>query len=222
VGPDRTDEKTACTRSKRRIAIDGRPPASSSSSGSKEGTQLFETQRTWDRWLAANHKKASGIWLRLAKKGSRTASVTYPQALESALCYGWIGGQKKADSAAFWLQRFVPRKKGSIWSRINREKVTVLVKNGQMKPAGLAAVEAAKSNGRWEAAYDAPGVAAVPPDFQIALDANPKAKAFFAILERRNSYAVLFRIQTARKAETRARRIKQFVEMLERHQKFHP
>ena len=221
----RTAQKTGESRSKKRTAPNRREPAEPATAGhssSEEACQFFEAQRAWDRWLAANHKKVAGIWLRLAKKDSGTASVTYQQALETALCYGWIDGQKRAESADFWLQRFVPRKKGSIWSRINREKATGLIKKGRMKAAGLAAVKDAKASGRWTAAYDSPSSSAVPADFQAALDSSPKAKAFFDVLERRNRYAILFRIQTVKKTETRARRIVQFIAMLERHEKIHP
>jgi uncharacterized protein YdeI (YjbR/CyaY-like superfamily) len=139
-----------------------------------------------------------------------------------ALCYGWIDAQKRSESANTWLQKFTPRSKKSIWSRINREKALALIKAGQMKPAGLKAIEGAKEDGRWDAAYDSPSRATVPTDLQAALDRNARAKAFFATLDGANRYAVLFRIQTAKKAETRARRIHQFVKMLERKEKLHP
>ncbi len=182
----------------------------------------FATRKAWAAWLAKNHAKSAGVWLRIAKKGSGAGSVSYAEALEDALCHGWIDGQKKPESDAAWLQRFVPRSEKSIWSRINREKADALVADGRMKPAGLSAIERAKANGRWEAAYDSPSKATVPDDLQAALDANPGAKAFFATLNSANRYAVLWRVQTARKAETRARRIRQFVEMLARHEQLHP
>jgi uncharacterized protein YdeI (YjbR/CyaY-like superfamily) len=182
----------------------------------------FAQQKGWAAWLDKNHGKSPGVWLRLAKKDSGIASVNYAEALEVALCYGWIDGQKKSDSQTAWLQKFTPRSKKSIWSKINREKALALIKSGQMKPAGLAEVERAKEDGRWEQAYDSPRSATVPPDFQAALDANARAKAFFATLNGTNRYAVLFRIQTAKKAETRAKRIQQFVQMLEKHEKLHP
>ncbi len=182
----------------------------------------FDDQAAWERWLALHHSDSLGLWLRLAKKGSATPTVTYAQALEVALCYGWIDGQKKPESDDAWLQRFVPRAKRSIWSRINRQKATALAESGRMQPSGLAEMERAKQDGRWEAAYDSPRNAAVPEDLQAALDRNARARAFFATLESRNRYAVLFRIQTAKKPETRARRIREFVAMLARHEKFHP
>ena len=183
---------------------------------------LFEDQAAWEQWLALHHSSSPGVWLRLAKKGSAAATVTYAQALDAALCYGWIDGQKKPESDSAWLQRFVPRAKRSIWSRINRQKAIALVESGRMQPSGLAEMERAKKDGRWDAAYDSPSNATVPEDFQTALDKNAKARAFFATLESRNRYAVLFRIQTVKKPETRARRIREFVAMLARHEKFHP
>jgi uncharacterized protein YdeI (YjbR/CyaY-like superfamily) len=149
-------------------------------------------------------------------------SISYQEALEEALCYGWIDGQKRPETERTWLQRFVPRSDKSIWSKINRDKALALIKNGRMKPAGLTAIERAKTNGRWEAAYDSPSRAAVPEDFESALDANPHAKEFFRQLDRANRYAILFRIQNVKKAETRARKILQFIGMLEKHEKIHP
>jgi uncharacterized protein YdeI (YjbR/CyaY-like superfamily) len=185
-------------------------------------TVLFPDQKSWESWLAANHTSSPGIWLRLAKKGSAIKSVTYAEALDSALCYGWIDAQKKPESDQAWLQRFTPRRPKSIWSKVNREKVLALIKSKRMQPAGLAQITAAKKDGRWEAAYDSPSSAEVPDDLQAELDRNPKAKAFFATLNSANRYAVLWRVQTAKKAETRARRIRQFVEMLARNEKLHP
>jgi uncharacterized protein YdeI (YjbR/CyaY-like superfamily) len=183
--------------------------------------RLFKSERDWAAWLEKNHRKSTGLWLRLAKKDSGLQSVSYKEALEVALCYGWIDGQKRPESEEAWLQKFCPRSIRSIWSKINREKALALIAAGQMKAAGLEAIENAKKNGCWEAAYDSPSGATVPGDFQAALDANPRAKAFFEILDRANRYAVLWRIQTVKKAETRARKIQQFVEMLERQEKIH-
>ncbi len=182
----------------------------------------FPSQKAWDKWLKANHLASAGVWLQLAKKDSGTPSVTYAEAIEIALCYGWIDGQKQSHSAEAWLQKFTRRGKKSIWSKINREKAFALIESGKMKPAGLAEVERAKQDGRWDQAYDSPASATVPPDLQAALDKNRRAKAFFATLESRNRYAILWRVQTAKKAETRAKRIVQFVEMLERGEKIHP
>jgi uncharacterized protein YdeI (YjbR/CyaY-like superfamily) len=183
--------------------------------------RLFATQAAWAAWLEKNHRKSAGLWLRLAKKGSGLRSVTYGEALEAALSYGWIDGQKRGESEQAWLQRFLPRSARSFWSKINREKAMVLIASGRMKAAGLEAVEAAKSAGRWDAAYDSPKAATIPEDFQAALEASPRAREFFQTLDGTNRYAVLFRIQTVKKAETRARKISEFIEMLERNERIH-
>jgi uncharacterized protein YdeI (YjbR/CyaY-like superfamily) len=183
---------------------------------------LFADQQAWEDWLSRNHDKSAGVWLRLARKGSSVCSLTHAEALEAALCFGWIDAQKKPESAAAWLERFTPRGKRSIWSKINCQKATALIECGRMKDRGLEEVLRAKQDGRWERAYDSPSNATVPEDFQTALDRSPKAKKFFATLENRNRYAILFRIQTVKKAETRARKISEFIAMLEKHQKIHP
>lgn len=183
---------------------------------------LFEEQAAWEAWLDENHASSPGLWLRLAKKAAGLESVSYAEALEVALCYGWIDGQKRSYDESSWLQKFTPRRARSIWSKINREKAEALIASGRMKAAGLAAVESAKQDGRWEAAYDSPSNATVPDDFQAELDKNAEAKAFFATLNSTNRYAILHRIQTARKAETRARRIQQFIEMLAKKEKLYP
>jgi uncharacterized protein YdeI (YjbR/CyaY-like superfamily) len=184
--------------------------------------ELFEQQKDWTAWLKKNHGKSAGVWLRLAKKGAEQASVSYQEALESALCYGWIDGQKKGDDENYWLQKFTPRSARSIWSKINRDKALLLVESGRMAPAGQKEIERAQADGRWAAAYDSASKSTVPADFQAALDASPRALAFFSALDSGNRYALLFRIQTAKKAETRAKRIQDFTLMLERHEKFHP
>ena len=182
---------------------------------------LFEDEAAWDTWLKEHHGTSSGVWLQLAKKNAGLRSVSYAEALDVALCYGWIDSQKKSYDAASWLQRFTPRARRSIWSKINVEKVQDLSEAGRMQPAGLLAVEQAKADGRWNAAYDSQSTATVPEDFQAALEGNPEAKAFFSTLDRANRYAVLFRIQTAKRPETRARKISRFIEMLQRHEKIH-
>jgi uncharacterized protein YdeI (YjbR/CyaY-like superfamily) len=181
----------------------------------------FKRQEDWTSWLDKNHTSSTGVWLRLAKTSSEIASVSYAEALDVALCYGWIDGQKKSYDKATWLQKFTPRGERSIWSRINREKAEELIRNGQMKPAGLQAIQRAQQDGRWETAYDSPSQASVPSDLQAALDKNAEAKAFFATLNSQNRYAILYRIQTAKKAETRAARIEQFIHILEKHEKLH-
>ena len=184
--------------------------------------KLFKSQKDWTTWLDKNHAKSSGVWLQIAKKTGKVKTVTYAEALEVALCYGWIDGQGKGLDESAWLQKFTPRGPRSIWSKINRKRALELIKSGRMKPAGLAAIDRAKKNGQWEAAYDSHRTATVPDDFQAALNQHPKAKAFFSTLDSGNRYAILFRLQTAKKAETRARRIEQFVRMLENHEKIHP
>ncbi len=181
----------------------------------------LERQKDWASWLTDNHSSSLGVWLQLAKKGTDVQSVSYDEAIEVALCFGWIDGQKQTHSEQFWLQKFTRRSGKSVWSKINKDKALALIKTGKMKPAGLQEVERAKSDGRWDAAYDSASKATVPSDFQSALDGNTRAKNFFGTLDSRNRYAILFRIQTAKKAETRAKKIAQFVQMLERHEKVH-
>lgn len=181
----------------------------------------FESKKKWSDWLVKQHDKSSGLWLKLAKKDSGIPSITYEEALDVALCYGWIDGQKKGFDDKYWLQKFTPRGARSIWSKINTEKVERLIASGEMKPAGMRAIEAAKQDGRWDAAYASQKNSAMPDDFQAALDKNKKAKAFFATLKSAERYSFLFRIQTAKKAETRAKRIQQFLEMLENGESIH-
>ncbi len=181
----------------------------------------FANPQAWANWLEVQHSAAQGVWLKLAKAGSGIPSVTYAEALDVALCYGWIDGQKKSFDEHFWLQKFTPRRARSIWSKINCEKAEALIRDGRMQPAGLREIERARQDGRWDAAYDSQSKATVPDDFQAALDQSSAAQAFFATLNSVNRYAILFRIQTAVKAETRARRIGEFIAMLERGEKFH-
>jgi uncharacterized protein YdeI (YjbR/CyaY-like superfamily) len=179
-------------------------------------------QQEWEDWLSRNHSHVPAVWLRLAKKCSQRRTLTYTEALETALCFGWIDAQKKPESDTAWLQRFTPRSKRSIWSKINCQKATALLECGRMRDSGLKEILRAKEDGRWGRAYDSPSNATVPEDFQAALNKSSKAQAFFATLERRNRYAILFRIQTVKKAETRARKITEFIAMLERREKIHP
>jgi uncharacterized protein YdeI (YjbR/CyaY-like superfamily) len=185
-------------------------------------TLAFATQQDWEAWLDEHHAETPGLWLKIAKQAAGRPSVTYAEALESALCYGWIDGQKASFDDAHWLQKFTPRRARSGWSRVNREKATALIAAGRMRPAGLNEVERAKADGRWDAAYDSQRAITVPADLQSALDAEPEAKAFFATLDSHNRYAVLYRIQTAKKPETRAARIRTFVEMLAQRRKLYP
>lgn len=182
----------------------------------------FQNQQEWETWLQQNHADSKGIWLQLAKKDSGIASISYAEALDSALCYGWIDGQKAAFDDLYWLQKFTPRGPKSIWSKINRNKVIELEASGRMQPAGIKQVELAKADGRWEAAYESQSTIAIPDDFQTELDKNQKAREFFATLNSANRYAILLRIQTAKKPETRTARIQKFIDMLANNQKIHP
>jgi uncharacterized protein YdeI (YjbR/CyaY-like superfamily) len=183
--------------------------------------KFFKTEDAFAKWLESNHAKSRGIWLRMAKKDTGMTSINYAQALDVALCYGWIDGQKRPCDEATWLQRFTPRGPRSLWSRINTGKVQTLIEIGRMRPAGLAAIESAKASGRWESAYQPSTAAEIPPDLQAALDANRKAKEFFATLRGANRYAVIYRVTTAKKPETRARRIAEYVAKLERGETLH-
>jgi uncharacterized protein YdeI (YjbR/CyaY-like superfamily) len=176
----------------------------------------FETRSAWSRWLAAHHASSPGVWIQLAKKGSGSKSVTYAEAVEVALCFGWIDGQGRSKDELSWFQKFTPRRKTSSWSKINRERALALIAAGQMRPSGLAEIRRAKQDGRWKGAYDSPKRSKVPDDLRKALARSTRARAFFAELDARNRYAILYRIQTARKPETRARRIAEFVKMLAR------
>ena len=183
---------------------------------------LFEDQQAWDGWLGANCDSAAGIWLRLAKKSSKLQTLTYLEAVESALCYGWIDSQTKSYDVESHLQKFTPRGPRSVWSKINRAKALELIEQGRMQPGGLAAIQIAKENGRWEAAYDSPRTAMLPEDFQAALNQSPQAAEFFATLNSQNRYAFLHRIQIVKKPETRQKRIETFIHMLEKHEKLYP
>jgi uncharacterized protein YdeI (YjbR/CyaY-like superfamily) len=181
----------------------------------------FESKKKWVDWLARQHDKSSGVWLQIAKKDTEIPSVTYEAALDVALCYGWIDGQKKSFDDKYWLQKFTPRGPKSIWSKINTEKAERLMASGEMKPAGLKVIEAARQDGRWDAAYASQKNISIPEDFQAELDKNKIAKAFFATLKSAERYSFLFRIQNAKRPETRVKRIQQFVEMLEKGEKLH-
>ena len=181
----------------------------------------FATARAFETWLCKHHASCDGAWLLIAKAGADRATITYAQAVEIALCHGWIDGQKKGLDDQHWLQRFTPRRARSLWSKVNREKAEALVAAGRMQPGGLAEIERAKADGRWDAAYDGARTSAVPPDLQAALDAQPEARRFFDELDAANRYAVLWRVQTAQRPETRARRIGTLVAMLARSERIH-
>jgi uncharacterized protein YdeI (YjbR/CyaY-like superfamily) len=183
---------------------------------------FFASASGWERWLDEHHGSANGVWLKFAKKGSATPSLSQAEAVETALCFGWIDGQAAPHDDTAWLQRFTPRRKRSKWSQINTVKALRLIEEGRMRPAGLEQVELAQGDGRWDAAYEPQSTATVPEDLAVELERSPQAAAFFATLNRVNRYAILYRIQEAKRPETRARRIRKFVEMLERGEKIHP
>ncbi len=176
----------------------------------------FASQETWERWLDRNHGNDEGVRLKFAKKGSGKRTVSYQEAVEVALCYGWIDGQTKSLDDDYYLQRFTPRRARSRWSKINRDKATGLIEQGKMQPAGLAEVERAKADGRWDAAYDSPSKIQPTPELLAALEASPKAKELFEHLDAQNRYAILYRVSDAKRPETRAQRIEKFVSMLSR------
>lgn len=182
----------------------------------------FETQQDWETWLEEHHANTEGIWLKIAKKEASIPSVNYAQALDSAICYGWIDGQKASFDDKYWLQKFTPRRSKSAWSKVNCDKATALIAEGRMQPAGLWQVELAKADGRWDAAYESQSKISISPDLQSELDKNQKAKDFFSTLDSRNRYAILYRIQTAKKPETRSARIRKFIEMLSRNETIYP
>ncbi|MFD7708352.1 YdeI family protein [Streptomyces sp. NPDC059786] len=185
-------------------------------------TVAFESAEAFRAWLGESHAVSPGIWLKLRKKSPGTVALDYAQALDVALCYGWIDGRKAKLDDRWWLQRFTPRTPRSKWSKANRDKVAALIEQGRMQPAGQAEIDRARADGRWEAAYDGAKTATVPDDLTAALTADPAAARFFETLDRRNRYAILHRIQDAKKAETRARRIEKYVAMLAKGEKLHP
>lgn len=181
----------------------------------------FASRREWETWLRKNHNKVDGVWMKFAKKSSGIPTVTYDEALEVALCYGWIDAKIKRLDDKYHLQWWTPRRARSKWSQRNAERVKQLIAEGKMKPAGLKEIERAKADGRWDAAYASPGRAQVPEDFLKALKKNAKARRFFETLSKSNTYAIYFQITDAKKPETRARRIAKFVEMLEKGEKLY-
>ena len=182
--------------------------------------KLFKTEAAWETWLAA-HGDAPGVWLKIAKKDTGATSVSYSEALDVALCHGWIDGLKRSCDAQYFLQRFTPRKAKSLWSTLTIARVEKLVDAGRMRPAGLREVEAAKADGRWDAAYQSASVMDVPPEFAAALAKNAKARKAFEALDRTNRYAFCWRVHTAKKPETKAARVEKFVAMLLRGEKIH-
>jgi uncharacterized protein YdeI (YjbR/CyaY-like superfamily) len=197
---------------KKKKAVTGSAP------GSIRG---FKTRKEFAAWLEKNHETTPALWIRIARKGSEIKSITYAEGVEVALCYGWIDAQKLPETGTTWLQRFMPRRPRSIWSKVNREKALALIANGQMTQSGLAEIERAKKDGRWEAAYDSQAGASVPLDFEKELERHPKAKEFFKSISAANRYAITWRLQTAKRAGTRAKRMRTFIEMLEKGETLH-
>ncbi|MDB5963980.1 MAG: bacteriocin-protection protein [Polaromonas sp.] len=198
------------------------PAASPAARNDTEDILQFGLQAEWAQWLVAHHDSSRGVWLRHSKKGAPAPTVSYAETLEVALCFGWIDSHKKSDDAHYFLQRWSPRGARSIWSQVNRDKALGYIQSGHMQPAGLAEIERARRDGRWDAAYEPASRAGIPPDLQAALAALPGAAAFFAKLSAQNRYAVLFRIQTAVKPETRAQRVAHFAQMLARGETVYP
>jgi len=181
----------------------------------------FPSEQNFKEWLHVHHANTPGVWLKIAKKASGIKSIDRKQALNVALCYGWIDGQAKTVDEQYYLQKFTPRRARSMWSKVNIKLVAKLIDEGKMQPAGQAAIDEAKADGRWDAAYDPPSTATVPPEFIEALNAHPKAAAFYETLNKTNKFAIAWRIQTARKEETKQRRIEKIIAMLESGETFH-
>jgi uncharacterized protein YdeI (YjbR/CyaY-like superfamily) len=200
----------------------GRRAPAESSTAKDLPVLSFATARAWSEWLATRHASSRGLWLKIAKKGAGTVSVTYSEAIDGALAWGWIDGQKGRFNDVWWLQRFTPRTAKSAWSKINRAKVEALIANGKMEAPGLAEMERAKRDGRWDRAYDGARSSSVPADLIAAFARNARARAFFETLDATNRYAILYRVQTAKKPETRAERITRFVALCARHETIHP
>ena len=182
----------------------------------------FGSQAAWESWLDAHHAAAPGAWLKIAKKGSGAETVSYAEALEAAICYGWIDGQKDRLDDVHWLQRFTPRKPRGRWSRINTDQATELIKAGRMRPAGQREVDLAQADGRWAAAYEGQRAMTVPADLDRELARNEAAREFFGTLSGVNRYAILYRIGSVKRPETRARKIAQYVAMLAEHKTIYP
>ena len=216
------EKVTAATRAGRAVAA---PPRIRAAGGTGTGElQILECVdlAAWLRWLEQHHATAPGVWVKLAKRGSGRTSITAAQAVEGALCWGWIDGQGRSLDAAAWLLKLTPRRARSVWSKINRERALALIESGAMRPPGLAEVERAQQDGRWEQAYDSPRNAQVPPDLAAALAKNARARKLFEELDSANRYAILWRLHHAKRAETRANRLATFVAMLGRGETLHP
>ena len=182
----------------------------------------FGSAGAWQGWLESEHASSAGVWLKIAKKSAPEPTVSYAEALEAALCFGWIDGQKRPLDEHYWLQRFTPRKPASRWSKINTDKADALIAAGRMQPAGQAEVDKARADGRWQQAYAGQRASEVPADLRAALEQNPAAAEFFATISSVNRYAIVYRVSSVKRPETRARKIAQYVQMLAEHKTIHP
>jgi uncharacterized protein YdeI (YjbR/CyaY-like superfamily) len=188
----------------------------------QEPVRAFSSAGEWEAWLGAEHARSSGIWVKIAKKGAPEPTISYPEVLDGALCFGWIDAQTRSMDESYWLKRFTPRRPGSRWSKINTEKAAALIAAGRMRPAGQREVDEAQADGRWAAAYAGPRTIAVPDDLKAALAACPAAAEFFETISGINRYSILYRLTTVKRADTRARKIAQYVQMLAEHKTLHP
>jgi uncharacterized protein YdeI (YjbR/CyaY-like superfamily) len=184
--------------------------------------KLFKTATAFEEWLNKNHKKADGLWMKIAKANTGIKSIAFPEALDIALCYGWIDGLRRGLDEQYYVQKFTPRRNKSVWSVINKNKVAQLIKDGRMKEAGLAAIEEAKKNGKWDNAYHSPANAQVPDDLQKALNKNKKAKAFFEKLSSQNRFALIYRLHQVKREETKKKKIEEYIRMLEEGKTIYP
>jgi uncharacterized protein YdeI (YjbR/CyaY-like superfamily) len=196
-------------------------PSKGAIAAGASNTRAFSTPRQWAAWLSRHHATSHGIWLRFFKKDSGVRSITYAEALEEALCWGWIDGQARSGDERSWLQRWTPRRPRSAWSKRNCERVERLERDGRMRPAGRAEVDAARADGRWQRAYDSPAASEIPADFLAALAGHPRALEFFRTLNRANVYAIGYRLQTAKRPETRQRRLEQILQMMKDGRRFY-
>lgn len=215
--PAKKTKRTKAATKKKKSAAKAKPEVKAA----PIPVRAFKAQQDFEQWLEKNHHRPEGVWIRFAKKSSGIKSILHPEALESALCFGWIDALRRPETNTTYLQRFVPRRPKSLWSQINRAKAVSLIESGRMRPSGHAEIERAKQDGRWDAAYPSPANATVPPEFELALEENPKAKAFFETISRVNRYAIVWRLATAKTPEKREQLSRKFLDMLEKGETLH-
>ena len=215
--PAKKTKRTKAATKKKKSAAKAKPKVKAA----PIPVRAFKAQQDFEQWLEKNHHRPEGVWIRFARKSSGIKSVSHPEALESALCFGWIDALRRPETNTTYLQRFVPRRPKSLWSQINRAKAVSLIASGRMRPSGHAEIERAKQDGRWDAAYPSPANATVPPEFELALEENPKAKAFFETISRVNRYAIVWRLATAKTPEKREQLSRKFLDMLEKGETLH-